>query len=190
MTANSLQIPGEATDARSRRAAGARPDADGMSAKLERLRDGLLKRLEGIEALAAEQAELLAQDSSERELVLRDRVAVLEAAHSRLLAESRRREQEWQEVLRQLETDRRLLAEAWERLEQVQIQYEPRAANQPDAADARPASASTGPPIVAQSASPRPPADDPDDPVTRAILRQFQALSHDVRRNAKGRGSR
>ena len=185
MTGNSLQSLDESKDARARRTTGAAaPETDGLVDSLERLRSALLKRLDAIETLAAQEAEFFSRDSTEREQALRERVSVLEAAHARLLAESRRREQEWQEALRQLEIDRELLAEAWDRLEQLQMQFEPRAVNH------APAVPPMQPSNVLPPAVSRPPVDDPDDPVTRAVLRQFQALSNDVRRNAKGRGSR
>jgi hypothetical protein len=178
MKVRSVLSPGEARDHRPRRGAGAEAQVQG----LERLREALLKRLERIEALAAEQAALLDSDSTDREQALRERVAALEASNARVVAEARRREQEWQEVLRQVEADRRLLAEAWERLEEQQVHGEPRAESRP--APERPAAPERPVPVLAAV---RPPGDDPDDPVTRAILRQFQVLSGDVRRNAKGR---
>lgn len=182
MTGKPVPPPGEPRDARPRPAP-ARPDDPAEA--LKRLRDALLRRLESIEALAAEQAELLDRDGSDRERLLRERIAVLEASQARLQAESRRREQEWQDALRDLEADRKLLAEAWERLEQLQTRYEPR--THVDA----PAPTVPPPPVVTPTPLPEPtPGDDGDDPVTRAILRQFQVLSNDVRRNAKGKGGR
>ena len=182
MAGKPVQAPEESREARPRRAA-ARPDSEVIARGLERLRDTLLQRLEQLDELAAEQADMLDRDSSQRESELRDRLSALEAAHARVLAETRRREQEWQEVLRQLETDRRLLAEAWDRLEQTQAQYEPRADPPERPAVASPPGGTLGPSV-------RSAEDEPDDIVTRAILRQFQALSNDVRRNAGGRGRR
>src|SRR4051812_31485999 len=119
MTGKTVQAPVDTWESRPRRAP-ARAEADTQAQSLQRLRDDLFRRLDAIELLASEQAALLDQDSSERERILRDRVVSLEAANARVVAEARRREQEWQEVLRQLEADRLLLAEAWERLEQQQ----------------------------------------------------------------------
>jgi hypothetical protein len=188
MNAKAVQAPSENRDARPRRAQ-ARSEGEPLAQVLERLRDGLLERLERVEALAAEQTAMLDADSSDRERALRERLSVLEAAHARVVAEARRREQEWQEVVQQLQTDRALLAEAWERVEQIQIQYEPRADPVPQPATV----AAPGPPqpqVPVVAAVARAPADDGDDPVTRAILRQFQALSQDVRRNSRGKSVR
>jgi hypothetical protein len=182
MNATPAQSALETRDARPGRAL-ARPEADGLVQGLERLRDGLLERLDRIEAMAADQSALLDIDSSERERLFRDRLSVLEAAHARLLAESRRREQEWQDVLKQLEADRLLLADAWERLEQAQVNDEPRANALSQAA---PISVKAPQPVAAAVAA-GPPSDDYDDPVTRNVLRQFQALSQDVRRNTRGK---
>ena len=88
------------------------------------------------------------------------------------------------EVLEGLEADRRLLAEAWERLEQLQVQYEPRASPEPVV------SAPSPPPAAASAAASARADDDENDPMTRAILRQFQVLSNDVRRAARGKGGR
>lgn len=185
MTGKTVQTSSAPREPRTRRAAAPRPEAAALVQGLERLRDSLIRRLEQIETLALEQATLLEQDSTEREQVLRERVFSLEAAQARLQAEGKRREQEWQTVIEQLEADRKLLADAWERLEQQQI-----AAPQPQA-QAQRASAAERPAAVAATTPYRPiAADEPDDPVTRTILRQFQALKSDVRRNAKGRNGR
>ena len=187
MTGKSASSTTEPKENRPRRAlaapSGARPDTATLIQGLDRLRDGLIQRLERIESIAVEQARLLDQDSSEREDYLRDRVSVLEAAQARRQAEAKRREQEWLAVLQQLEADRRLLAEAWERLESQQLET----GHGPPSAPVAPVErAAVERPVVH-----RQPNNDPDDdPVTRAILRQFQALKGDVRRNAKGRNGR
>jgi hypothetical protein len=157
----------------------ARSDSASLSQGLDRLRDALLKRLGEIEAMALEQASSLDQDSTEREQTLRERVATLEASLARTQAESKRKEQEWQVVLQQLEQDRALLAEAWDRLERERVEV----TSQPVARGPSPSpapSTATRQAIVGTG----------DDPVTRAILWQFQALKSDVRRNAKGRNGR
>jgi hypothetical protein len=84
-------------------------------------------------------------------------------------------EAERDEALERLEHDRRQLAEAWERLERERV-----------AAIAGGHAVAPVAPVAGPPAAPRPEAAGPD-PVERAILRQFQALRHDVRRNAVGR---
>ena len=151
---------------------------------LDRLRDGLLQKLEKIEALAAEQTDQLRQDSSEREQALRERLFVLEASQARLQAEARRREQDWQVMMQQLEADRRLITEAWDRLEQQRIELAP------DHSSPRPPGSRRRPRKPVVPASRQAEVDPASDLVTRSILEQFQALRNDVRRNARGRSGR
>lgn len=154
---------------------GSRSDAFAVAQGLDRLRDAVLARLAEIESMALDLTALLGRDSSERETAFRERAAALEATLARLQAESKRKEQEWQAVLEKLDQDRVLLAEAWDRLEREQVE-------------------APIPPIAAQpingAAARLAPTDLGDDPVTRAVLWQFQALKSDVRRNAKGRNGR
>jgi DNA repair exonuclease SbcCD ATPase subunit len=177
MTGKTAQATSEPEESRTRRSA-SRPDTASLVQGLDQLRDSLLRRLDVIESMAQEQASLLDQDSSERERELRERVAVLEAALARTQAESKRREQEWQGVLQQLEEDRRLLAEAWDRYEREQVE-----------GPAQPLATPPSAPVAVQSQRPHV-FDVASDSVTRAILQQFQALKNDVRRNAKGRNGR
>ena len=108
----------------------------------------------------------------------------------RLHAQAERQEKEWAASLTQLEADRRLLAEAWARVERERIAYssgpEPHQQSHAPGQGPRegaPTSLSrAGAPVAARSA----PADsDLNHPIAQAILRQFQTLSSDVRRNAK-----
>jgi hypothetical protein len=192
MTGKRTPVPasGEPTAPRQRRG-GARPDPAALCEGLDRLRDALLQRLDRIEALAAEQAALLDRDPSERERALRERVALLEASQARLQAEVKRREQEWQAVLQEVEDDRRLLAEAWERVERERVEApHGDSAIAPPRAAAPTAHAAVAAPAAAVAAHRPPPGDPASDSVTRAILWQFQALKNDVRRNAKGQNGR
>lgn len=175
MTGKAAPEPGDPQDPRT--------DAATLVQGLARLRDALDQRLDRIEAMALGQAVRLQEDAPERERALRDRVEHLEASIARLHAEAKRREQEWQAGLLELDSDRRLLADAWERLEQSQIDAPQRSAGDPG----RPP---PGPRPEPAAAVPRQETVDADDPVTRAILRQFQTLKSDVRRNAKGRKGR
>ena len=148
---------------------------------LERLRERIRQRLDQIEALARERAAAPAQGSDqldrdqEQDEELRQRRAELDEAQRRLKAEADRWEKERQAVAEQLEHDRRLLAEAWERLEREQV--EGRAAT---TAAARPTPAARPVPTVVRAVVP----DEHDDAVAQAILKQFQTLRRDVRRNA------
>jgi hypothetical protein len=181
MTGKAVDITNEPANTRPRRAL-KRSDAPGLSYCWERLREAILQRLDELEALAIEQTERGELTPSERERALRDRVGTLEASLARVQAELSRREQEWEEMSREIEADRRLLAEAWQRLEDEQVRGKSIVTlvrNEPAAR-----SAEEGPVYRA------PQPDESNDPVTKSILRQFQALQGDVRRNAKGRGSR
>ena len=113
---------------------------------------------------------------------LRERVLALEAAQARLQSELRRREQEWHDAVQQLEDDRRLLTEAWERLEHERVD----APAPPQAAGPRDTVSRVEHATAAVHRQPDPLAG--DDSVTREILRQFQALRGDVRRTANGAG--
>jgi hypothetical protein len=172
----------EPRDQRPRRTTTGRADAATLADALDRLRDAFLNRLDKLEDLAAEQAARLDQSSSEREQTLRERIAVLEASQARLQAELKRREQEWLDSLRQIEDDRHLLAEAWERLERERVDVAP---------ESRHGAATNGGSAVVPGAAAtfQPPAAGVGDiMVTREILKQFQALRGDVRRNASGPG--
>jgi hypothetical protein len=174
MTGKPPQTTNEPEPPRSKRG-GSRSDASAVAQGLDQFRDAILARLAEIESMALDLTALLGGDSSEKEIALRERIAALEAASARLQAESKRKEQEWQAILKKLDQDRVLLAEAWDRLEQQQVE-----APVPQVA--------TSPTTV--TAARRAPTDEGDDPVTRAVLWQFQALKSDVRRNAKGRNGR
>jgi hypothetical protein len=158
---------------------------------LERLRDCVEQRLVRLEALARERVDGAAAlpapvgEPAALEQRLQQQIAEYQEAQSRLRALAERREQEWKTALEQLEGDRKLLAEAWERLERERI----------DGIAAAPAqSAGRSPQVERGHASPsrvRPDlAEGGNDLVAHAILRQFQTLRNDVRRNARQRGPR
>jgi hypothetical protein len=130
--------------------------------------------------------------SAELERSLDLKGADLEETERRLHAQAERNEKEWRESLAQLEADRRLLAEAWERLERERIAYS--GASEPHhLAHAQSQGPQNGSPatlllagasVMARSAA----ADSgPNEPIAQAILRQFQTLGSDVRRSAKER---
>ena len=147
-----------------------------------------------LEALARQRTEstTAAGGITALERTLQQRQAELEEAWRQVRAEAERQEKEWSASLTQLEADRRLLAEAWERLERKRIdgsgaserhphthspvQGQPRGAPAAllDAAAVAPARSA-----AAESGT--------DNPIAQAILRQFQALSRDVRCTAQAR---
>jgi hypothetical protein len=147
---------------------------------LERLRDLVHQRLDRIEAMARERGDDPAHEPSQRELELRNRIAELEERQARIVAEARRMEQEWHAGMEKIEHDRRLLAEAWERLERERIDGVGHPAEAPGPKPTHPSpspSPSFRPTVAPQS----------NDVVTHAVLKQFQALRSDVRKNANGR---
>ena len=136
----------------------ARGPAEPAEEALQRLRARVLRGLDRIEALARQRA-------AGGDVELRARLEELEAERA--------------EAFERLEHDRRQLAEAWERLERERVAALAAGHGVGPAADV------ARPPTVPLPA-PRPEPDGPD-PVEQAVLRQFQALRHDVRRNALGR---
>jgi hypothetical protein len=160
----------------------ARPDPLPLLQGLERIRDTLRQRLDRLEAMVHERAAAPGAEPSVREFELRKRIGELEERQRMLVSEARRREQEHDAAMAKLEDDRRLLADAWDRLEQertgcaahpaAQVNHHPPAAPPPKPVFR---------PVV---------ANETDDAVAQAILKQFQALRSDVRRNASGRRTR
>lgn len=105
----------------------------------------------------------------------------LEERREALQAEAERRDREWGSRLEALEHDRRLLADAWERLEREQLASVPAAR------------VGTDPPATGLSATPpraAPSGDEPESPVDRAILHQFETLRRDVRRKTESQRPR
>lgn len=179
---------------RARRGA-ARPDPASLLQGLERLREVVHQRLDRIESMAKDGATALPADPSDRERELRRKIVELEERQARIVAEAKRKEQEWLSGLEQLENERRLITEAWERLERERIDG---AGSGPGHPAQRNTNAHGNANTNANgngnhhAASPEPvfrPAVAPEsnDVITHAILRQFQALRSDVRRNAGGR---
>lgn len=161
-----------------------RLEANTLIQGLERVRECFEERLGRLEAAARQRTAEPVADRSELEQVLQQRINDYEEAQLRLRTQAERREQEWLAALEQLEGDRVLLAQSWERLERERIES---VAAPPSAANRFPiAERSTSAPV-----RPRPePADAANDQVAHAILKQFQALRNDVRRNSRQRGSK
>jgi len=161
---------------------------------LQRLRDRVLERLDSIETLARQRS-ASAPAAGERaalERALERKLAEIEETERRLRTQAERQEKEWIASLTQLEADRRLLAEAWERVERDRIAYA-NAAEPHHRSHAQGQGRQNGVPATLPHAgalvTARSAAADPDSnhPVAQVILRQFQTLCSDVRRNAEDR---
>lgn len=152
------------------------PDPVSLAASLERIRACVhrwLDRIEGeLDGILAPPTAAVGVAAEELDRARRE----LEERGEAMRAEAERREREWREKLEALEHDRRLLGEAWDRLERERLSA---------AAPARP----PADPPVAERAAPAtrvaPAGDDRDDAVDRTILRQFEILRQDVRRKAE-----
>jgi len=163
----------------------------GLIHNLEELRTCVLRRLESIEALARRGSGLPSVEITRTEQMLRQRIEELELERSRSLADLISEDPSGKQLLTQLEKDRQLLAEAWERLERERI----------DAIAAgslaRPAAPAHHHPHPAEglalhgapAARPTAAAAETVNPVTESILRQFQTLCSDVRRTTDARCS-
>jgi hypothetical protein len=161
---------------------------------LQSLRERVLERLLSLETLAQSQSASAqgAAASADLERTLELKLAELAETERRLDDQAARQEKEWSASLIKLESDRRLLAEAWERIERERIacsspsetHHHGRAQGQGSQKGALTDLPHAGALVTARSAA----ADsDTNHPVTQAILRQFQTLSSDVRRNAASR---
>jgi hypothetical protein len=161
----------------------------GLIHNLEELRSCVLRRLESIEALARHCSGVPSVEITRTEQMLRQRIDELELERSRSLADLVSEDPSGKQLLTQLEKDRQLLAEAWERLERERI-------------DAIAAGSVARPAVPAHhphpaeglamhcSPAPRPTAAaETANPVAESILRQFQTLCSDVRRTTDARCS-
>ncbi len=173
-----------------------RPTKPGLQAlpsrlihNLEELRNCVLNRLESIEALARHSSGVPSVEITRTEQMLRQRIEDLERERSRSLADQVIEDPSGKQLLIQLEKDRLLLAEAWERLERERIDAiaagsvaRPAApAHHPQSPDGR---------AMHGSPAPRPmAAAENANPVADSILRQFQTLCSDVRRTTDARCS-
>jgi hypothetical protein len=149
---------------------------------LERIHACVQQRLDQIEALARARAPSQSAADADCEPALRQTIVELEQTRERLHAESDCHDREWHTALEQLENDRRLLAQAWERLERERIEalaaphgHSPAPSRQAERPASFPARGMT--------------ADETNDAIAQAILRQFQSLQSDVRRAAQERCS-
>ena len=89
----------------------------GLIHNLEELRSSILRRLESIEALARRCSGVPSVEITRTEQMLRQRIDELELERSRSLSDLASEDPSDKRLLTQLENDRKLLAEAWERLD-------------------------------------------------------------------------
>ena len=158
---------------------------------LEELRACVARRLASIEGLARERAGAASAEIARLEQTLIQRIEELEAERGRVRSGADQEQMNWKQSLGQLESDRQLLAEAWERLERERIEIVG-AGIAPGTQRTRPSEigvphGSPGPtaPVAARSTG----TVESGNPVAETILRQFQALSSDVRRTTEARYS-
>jgi hypothetical protein len=162
-----------------------RPDSNALIQGLEHLRECIERRLKGLEAATRRQPGATVREPAGVEGEFQQTIVEYEEAQLRLRLQAERRDQEWRAALEQLDGDRKLLADAWERLERERLEGFPRGPAQ--GADRLPRfEGATMAPIGS-----RPELADPgNDVLSHTILKQFQALRNDVRRNARQRGHR
>jgi hypothetical protein len=162
-----------------------RLDPNALILGLERLRECVEQRLKSLEMAARRHAATTPREPSQLERELHQRIAEHDEAQVRSRMQTERREHEWRVALEQLEGDRKLLADAWERLERERLEA---------IATAQTQGASRAPvlehgAVVPVRAGPEA-IDQGNDVLSQAVLKQFQALRNDVRRNARQLGPR
>lgn len=145
-----------------------------LIAGLEQLRGALHDCLDRLEREACTSASATPSGTSE----LSAAWGKLEAEQKRVEAEILLREEDWKLCLEELERERRLLAEAWERLERERLDGGASQLASPPSSRIHP------------GGSPRTQGTSEavaEDAVTRAVVRQFETLRHDVRLRAEAR---
>jgi len=177
-----------------RRLTEGRADTGSVIQDLEQLRELVLERLSSIERLAWEHS---ASAQPERELSaleesFQKKSDDLEECRQQFQVQAEREKQEWIAAMSQLEDDRRLLAEAWERIDQERIDASSSHQESASVHSPRPllqTAISTSLPSVGAAVPIRSAGADSEtyNPVAQAILQQFQTLCSDVRQNARTR---
>jgi|SRR5579864_2223626 len=154
--------------------------SDGLAARallegLERVRQQIHEQLSAIDQEVRSRANW---HQTETEPALKRRIGELERLVGKLQTEDAGQERERGTMLEQLEHDRDLLAEAWQRVEREQIKLE---------AASRAATRKSSSRLPAHQTEPSAFSADLEDLVSTNVLRQFESLQRDVRRNAKSR---
>jgi hypothetical protein len=158
---------------------------------LQTLRDCVLQRLDSIEGLARRRLGAPSAETIRLEQSLKQKIEELEHEKSRLRGGLEENESTCRRLMTELESDRQLLTEAWERLERERIDTTMAGGDQGSPAHrARQSDRVTAPVTPAPSPPPKAATNvDSANPVSDTILRQFQTLCNDVRRTADSRCS-
>ncbi|WP_165224507.1 hypothetical protein [Aquisphaera insulae] len=151
---------------------------------LEELRRTLLLRIQLIEDQARKRPSGGAE-STRAEAEFRRKVEELERERDRLLEDSENQATNWKERLERLEDDRKLLSDAWQKLERERIE----AAGAGRGRQRASSSSQVTPPVAAGHQDRTRDGSAAANPVAESILRQFQTLCQDVRRASDMRGS-
>jgi hypothetical protein len=165
------------------------PSGPSLAHDLEALRDCVLLRLETIEDLARRRCGSWSAEINRLEQALKERTDELEQERNLSTANSNGDEQSWRRMLSRLESDRKLLTEAWERLERERIDSISAGSPVKGSAQVHPPRGGESQP--AQSSQEQRTAAaatiETGNPVAETILRQFQTLCKDVRRTTEAR---
>ena len=165
------------------------PSSPSLAHDLEALRDSVLLRLETIEELARRRHGNWSAEITRLEQALKERTEELEQERSSHAANSDDDDQGWRRMLSRLESDRKLLTEAWERLERERVDAVSAGATVRGSAQVHhPRGSESQPAQSPQSQRPAAAATlETANPVAETILRQFQTLCKDVRRTTEAR---
>ncbi len=165
------------------------PSSPSLAHDLEALRDSVLLRLETIEDLARRRSGNWAAEIDRLEQALKERTDELEQERSHYSANTNGDELSWRRMLSRLESDRKLLTEAWERLERERIDTVSAGATVRGSAQVHHSRGGESQPAQSPQAQRTAAAAtvETGNPVAETILRQFQTLCQDVRRTTEAR---
>jgi hypothetical protein len=166
-------------------------DSSVLIQRLQRLRERVMERLDALEILAREQFTCgsAERDGTNLARTLELKRAELEEAERQICARAERQEKDWSAALSKLEADRQLLADAWDRVERERVAH----SGAPETHDrccyqglGRQKRAPVGRPHANALVEPRSGTAESasGDPVPQPVLRQYETLCSDVRRNA------
>jgi hypothetical protein len=162
-----------------------------LEQSLQSLRQLVLQRLDSLQSLARRplSSAPAAGETAALARTLELKKTELAETERRLAALAEHQQTEWNASLTQLEADRRLLADAWERIERERIEHLAEADSQEHCQAHRQGSRSGGPaagPTGLAAAPLRSGVFDSSQnrPLPHAIVRQFETLCSDVRRTS------
>jgi hypothetical protein len=158
---------------------------------LVRFRQFVLERLTTIEQLAVKRAASGsgATDRAAMEEALQKRSDELEAIRRELEDQAEREKRDWNASVAQIEEDRSLLAEAWERVEQARIETLSTPRTNHSLHSPGPNPQTPGSPAWSRAGAsapirPNKTESNADNPIDQSIQLQFQTLYDDVRQSA------